>query len=195
MAAAVTTHVSLLARLRDDADQAAWREFHERYADLIRGFASRQGLQPADCDDIVQDVLVKLSAALPEFRYDPGRGKFRSYLKTVAVRAIATRFSQKRGQTPVSINGNERPAEPGDNADDTWEVEWRRYHVRRAMRSLTLEFNRADVRAFEQYGIEGRPVHQVAVALDLSPAQVYQAKSVLLRRLCELVEQQVQEEG
>jgi hypothetical protein len=39
-----TTHASLIARLADRADEAAWREFGERYGSLLRGFALRRGL-------------------------------------------------------------------------------------------------------------------------------------------------------
>lgn len=194
MGVAVSTHVSLLVRLRAAGDAAAWQEFHDRYADLIRGFARRQGLQPADCDDIVQEVLLRLSGALPGFAYDPARGKFRSYLKTIVVRTIATRFSQK---TPASLVGqaDSACAASSEAEDAVWEVEWRRYHVRRALQRIRAEFNSADLRAFEEYGIAGRAVAQVAEELGMSAAQIYQAKSVILRRLCSQVEQQVEEEG
>ena len=51
-----TTRGSLLARLANDPDELAWQEFHRQYARMITRVAERRGLQPADCEDVVQDV-------------------------------------------------------------------------------------------------------------------------------------------
>ena len=73
-----STHISLLTRLGrpDDPPEyaAAWAEFHKRYGDLIRRFAMRRGLQSADCDDVLQETLMAIGRAMPDFRYDPKRG-------------------------------------------------------------------------------------------------------------------------
>ena len=65
MSAQLTTHTTLLARLAKGDDSSAWQEFNDRYGQLIRGFARRRGLQPADCDDVAQEVLLGLSKAMP----------------------------------------------------------------------------------------------------------------------------------
>ena len=97
-----TTHPSLLARLSDGTDPAAWREFHDRYGLLIRAVARRQGFQAADCDEVVQDVLTSLTRAMAGFRYDPAKGMFRAYLKTVTLRAIFARRRTER--RPVAVD-------------------------------------------------------------------------------------------
>jgi RNA polymerase sigma-70 factor (ECF subfamily) len=190
-----TTHASLLARLSGNADKAAWVEFHERYADLIRGFARRRGVQPADCDDILQDVMMSLTKSMPGFAYDPAKGKFRSYLKTVVIHAIVRRSCQKKGDVPLESEG----AALNDNADEAqesqWESEWRQYHLRLAMKTILVEFNRADVSAFERYALGGEDARTTAAMLHLSVEQVFQAKSRILRRLSALIDLQVQEEG
>lgn len=90
-----TTHISLLARLSGGEDPLAWTEFCHRYGELIRNFCRAQHLQPADCDDVLQDVLMSLTKSMPRFEYDPSRGKFRSYLKTITLHAIFARTRQK----------------------------------------------------------------------------------------------------
>lgn len=191
-----TTHTSLLARLAGKQDEAAWREFCARYSDLIRGFAQRQGVRGVDCDDVLQDVLVKLTRSMPSFRFDPSKGKFRSYLKTVVLRCIFDISFQKRGAQPVGDVEREVCAAARDEAvESAWEIEWRRYHLRRAMRIVETEFNARDVAAFRAYGIDGQNVETVAKASSMSTDQVYQAKSRILKRLCGLVDQQIREEG
>ncbi|MBL9120181.1 MAG: sigma-70 family RNA polymerase sigma factor [Phycisphaerae bacterium] len=189
-----TTHVTLLERLSAGEDRSAWREFCDRYGDLIRGFARRAGCNENDTDDILQDALVSLVSAMPSFRYDPTRGRFRSYLKTIIVRAVARKSCQNSGVAPL---GEEDDAiSPDTEANERhWELEWRQYHLRLAMRTIESEFSVHDRAAFQRYGIEGQPAEQTARELGLSIDQVYQAKSRILRRLGDVVAQQVAEEG
>jgi RNA polymerase sigma-70 factor (ECF subfamily) len=191
-----TTHTTLLVRLAEGSDQQAWREFDKRYGDLIRSTASRRGLQSADCDEVLQEVLLGLSKAMPGFQYDPAKGKFRSYLKTFVDRAIARRFRQNQTRARQS-NMDEVPAEPpsGEAPDRVWEEEWQCYHLRLAMRSIEGEFGNLHRAAFESYVLDARSAAETARLLGLSVENVYQIKSRILKRLTELIEAQVQEEG
>jgi RNA polymerase sigma-70 factor (ECF subfamily) len=191
-----TTHATLLAKLHVGADPAAWAEFCDRYSELIRAFARRQGLQAADCDEVLQDVLLALTQSMPGFEYDPARGKFRSYLKTVVLHAVYRRFCQKRGAVNLEdIEAAVRTATGDVAVEEAWETEWRQYHLRLALKAVSAEFNDADRAAFEAYAIRGDAADEVAAANGLSVDQVYQAKSRILRRLSKVIEQQVAEEG
>lgn len=186
----------MLARLTDGADSAAWKAFHERYGELIRGFARRRGLQPVDCDDVAQDVLLSLSKAMPGFRYDPVKGKFRSYLKTTTLRVIFKKSQEQHGELPLgSIEEATRAAEQDSAVEEAWELEWQRYHLHRAMRTVEPEFSQTDRRAFELYAVAGGDARETANELGISVNQVYQAKSRLLKRLERVIEIQVLEEG
>jgi RNA polymerase sigma-70 factor, ECF subfamily len=194
--AQTTTHMSLLARLSDGRDQAAWADFCDRYEELVRSFARRQGVAPADQDDVLQDVMLALTKAMPGFEYQPSKGKFRSYLKTVTLHAIYRRSCQNPRVTPlegVSTSGTLPSAE--DAAEELWEAEWRQYHMRTAMRIIRAEFGAADLAAFEAYVGAGRGAEQTAAELGISVDRVYQAKSRILRRLGEVIAAQVAEEG
>jgi RNA polymerase sigma factor (sigma-70 family) len=81
------TRQSLLIRIRDLGDQPAWEEFHARYATMIRGWCCQWF--PRESDDMVQEVLLLLAKSLREFEYDPRKGRFRGYLKTVTHRLMA----------------------------------------------------------------------------------------------------------
>jgi RNA polymerase sigma-70 factor (ECF subfamily) len=193
--AQTTTHVSLLARLQDGSDTAAWRAFCDRYEELIRGFARRQGVFGPDADDVVQDVMLSLTKAMPGFTYDPAKGKFRSYLKTVVVRAISARSRQNPAVAPLHDGTQVGPAASEDAAGEPWEVEWRQYHLRQAMKRVRGEFNASDIAAFQAYVNDGRDAAIVARELGVKIDSVYQAKSRVLRRLSQLIAQQIDEEG
>ncbi|MFT3684444.1 MAG: sigma-70 family RNA polymerase sigma factor [Phycisphaerales bacterium] len=212
-----STHITLLERLGGGVviagegdgsrvvDQEAWRAFHERYGDLIRGYARMRGVQPADCDDLVQEVMVSLAKVMQSgFVYDPSKGTFRSYLKTTVVRAIARRARQNRAVTGLEGIEDHAPTTGGaggggggspEQPDEAWEQQWRQHHTRLAMKVVEGEFNATDLEAFQRYALLQHDVQAVARDLKISVDSVYQAKSRILRRLSKLIAEQVAEEG
>src|SRR3982751_1833054 len=78
-----TTQASLLLRLADARDGAAWEQFVELYAPPVYACARREGLQDADAADVTQDVLRAVSGAFRSGQYDAERGRFRAWLFTV----------------------------------------------------------------------------------------------------------------
>ncbi|MBL9148536.1 MAG: sigma-70 family RNA polymerase sigma factor [Phycisphaerae bacterium] len=189
-----TTHATLLDRLATADDRAAWHEFCARYGDLIRGFMRRAGCTEDESDDLLQDVMMSLMKVMPSFRYDPAKGRFRGYLKTVVVRAIAKRRCQKRPEVPLE-SGADMVDGSTVGSDELWEVEWRQYHLRMAMTAIESEFSAQDRSAFQRYAVGGGSAQETADLLGLSVDQVYQAKSRILKRLAELIAAQVADEG
>lgn len=214
-----STHITLLERLgggvvspgltEGGVDHEAWRAFHDRYGELIRGFARLRGVQPADCDDLVQEVMLSLSRAMRNgFVYDPDKGTFRSYLKTTVIHAIVRRARQNRLTT--GLEEYEAPAAPpapgggrllgdhsnqGGDGDEAWEQQWRQHHTRLAMKTIEGEFNATDLEAFQRYALMQHDAATVAKDLRVSVESVYQAKSRIIKRLSRLIAQQVSEEG
>ena len=191
----VSTHKSLLVRLANRED-AAWVEFCNRYGELIQNFARQRGLQEPDRKDILQEVLFSLWKSMPGFEYDPSKGKFRSYLKTVVVHAVYRKSCQIGREESLEDVGTAVAAAMADkHIEDSWEHEWRQYHLRRAMREIEGEFNQTDRTAFDLYALEGQDVSEVGAVLGMNKDAIYQAKSRIKKRLTELIHQQVEEEG
>lgn len=192
-----STHASLLERLATGGapDQDAWAVFADRYGTLIRDYGRRRGLQADDCDDLLQDVLLSLTKAMPGFRYDPAKGRLRAYLKTVAMRAVSSLVSKKTRQDGggVSLEVVEEPV--ADEGEALWEQAWRHHHVRRALGLLGKEFPERTLQAFQLYVLEERGADETASLLGMSVDAVYQSKSRVLRRVSELIAAHVSEEG
>src|SRR5262245_4047251 len=96
------TRASLLSRVRDASDEAAWQEFQSLYHDLLLRLCRRRGMQEADALDVVQTVMTGLLKSLPRFTYDPRRGRFRDYLFRCtehAIRRVA--IERQRGGRPT----------------------------------------------------------------------------------------------
>src|SRR5713226_3788750 len=83
------TRTTLLVRLRDLGDEAAWKEFIALYGPLVYGYARKQGLQDADAADLSQEVLGAVAGAVGRLEYDPSRGAFRNWLFTVVRRKLS----------------------------------------------------------------------------------------------------------
>jgi RNA polymerase sigma-70 factor (ECF subfamily) len=190
-----TTHPSLLARVRDPADAAAWREFEARYRDLIRRYCRRRGLQTADAEDVGQLVMLALARALQGFAFDPARGRFRDYLGRVVHNAIQRHLSRP-SQSPALLDTSvlELLTNPQNAApDEHWETEWMQHHLRLAMRTVRAECAPASLAVFELL-LAGESVAAVAAKSGLTPDAVYKIKQRMRERLAERTEQQVRDE-
>src|SRR5689334_18592550 len=85
------TRASLILRLRDAADVAAWDEFVALYGPLVYRLARRQGLQACDADDLVQELFAATARSVSTWLEREDRGKFRAWLLRIA-RNLAVNF-------------------------------------------------------------------------------------------------------
>src|SRR2546425_576244 len=82
------TSVSLLERLRDRQDGAAWQRLADLYTPWVRGWLRRYGLQDSDADDLLQEVLGAVVRYLPGFQHNQRPGAFRTWLRTITVNCL-----------------------------------------------------------------------------------------------------------
>ena len=189
------TRASIFLRLRDeraDVRELNWETFRARYAPVIVGFARNMGLAPQDADDVLQDVLLAFFQVAPRFEYDPGRGRFRGYLKLVTRRVIAAsvRRAARAGIPSEDLDG-EQPSE----LDAEWDRLWSEKLLERAVAEARAQFEARTMEAFELYGMRNVPVQEVADRLGLSIDSVHSAKSRVLKVVQEIVDRLRAEEG
>jgi RNA polymerase sigma factor (sigma-70 family) len=193
--AQMDTRVSLLIRLRQEpADQRAWDEFAQRYGRLIGAWCQQWGLQPADADDVSQNVLLKLAHHLRIFVYDPGR-RFRGFLRTVAHNACMDYLDTIRrsvtasGDSGVhvvleSIQARDDLATRLEAAFDLERLEMAQARVRLRIEPHTWE-------AFRLTALEGR---SGAEELNMQVGTVFKAKSKVQQMLREEIDRLEREE-
>jgi RNA polymerase sigma-70 factor (ECF subfamily) len=193
MTASPATRASLLVRVRDPQDEAAWSEFAEVYAPLVYRYARRHGLQDADAADVTQDVLRAAVRTLPAFEYDPRRGRFRGWLRTVTANQVRDFFAgrQHRERGSGDPNVHQWLAEQTDQSESDeafWEREYRQRLFQWASERVRAHFRESTWRAFEETTVHGRPASEVGEELGLSAGAVYIAKSRVLAKLKEEIE-------
>lgn len=193
------TAPSLLVRLRDADDGRAWGQFVEVYSPLIYQFARRHGWQDADAADLMQDVLSSVAGGIRKFEYEPSRGLFRSWLFTIVRRKISDAAVRRRrhpeeqtAPAPASKGGTAtEPAAPSapDGEADLWEREYQWRLMQWGLDQIRGEFEESTWQAFLLTTLEGQSAKDASNRLGISVGAVYIAKSRVLTRLKERLQQ------
>jgi RNA polymerase sigma-70 factor (ECF subfamily) len=190
----VATRASLLIRIRDPHDKEAWRQFVRIYASVVYGFARKRGLQDADAADLMQEVFRAIASAAGRLDYDPRRGSFRSWLYTVTRNKLYTFLDGRKRQVQGSGDSGaqemlEEKSVQEEDAAVAWDREYERQLFTWAAEQVRGEFQEPTWQAFWQTAVEGKNAREVGATLGLSPGAVYVAKSRVLARLKEQIQQ------
>jgi len=174
-----TTSEGLL-REAASPDSPRREEFARLYSAIVRRYvecAAGPGVSPEDRDDIAQDVMVSVLKALPGFRHDRSRGRFRGYLRSSvshALAAFAKRFRPAERTASDPVDPDTLPAaEPDGTPEQMWRV-WT-LAFERILRSGRFEPN--SLAMFRRFVVEGLPAAEVAAEFKTNPNAVYQCKN------------------
>lgn len=182
-----TTRVSLLLRLRDRANQAAWDEFAAVYRPVIYRFARKRGLQEADAQDLVQNVLAAVAERIGDWEPNEDRARFRSWLCRVASNQTITMYRKRKpdagrgGTTALAVLASQEA-----DASDL-ELNYRREVFRLMARKAKAEFGESTWQAFWLTAVEGVSVKEAAQSLGRTVGSIYTARSRVMHRLQQLV--------
>jgi RNA polymerase sigma-70 factor (ECF subfamily) len=181
------TNESLILRVKDPADAAAWAAFLDIYRPVVYRMARGRGLQDADADDLAQQVFMSIAQAIEGWEAGVNMPPFRSWLAGITRNAIVNALTRRKpdaavGSTSLRELLNELPER---DAETTKEVlnESRRQAFRWAAEQIRCEFTAATWNMFWQTSIEGVPVARVAREQDRSPGAVYIARYRVMQRL------------
>src|SRR5262245_57939085 len=134
--------------------------------------------------------MVKLTQKLPHFVYDPTRGRFRSWLKTVVRHAIADFVAERqKGETVSNFEAYERlsAAPAQDDLDQELEEEFDKELLEVAKQRVRQRVDPKTWECFRLLTEEGLTGREVAARLGMKVANVYHDKSRVLEMLKEEV--------
>lgn len=194
MARSPETRNSLILRLPTADDAIAWREFTAVYEPLVYQFARRRGLQDADAQELVQNVLYAVAQSVERWKPDPQRGKFRAWLFRIARNQLLHLLAKKdrpdraSGRTTAWLALNQ-VSECGASPTSELEMEYRRELFRFAATRVRSAVRPTTWQAFWHTSVLGEPVHRVAQELEMTAGAVYIARCRVLQRLKDLVQQ------
>ena len=166
-----TTSATLLERIHRLDDQAAWDRFYQLYTPWIHHCALKSGCKPAVADDIVQETFTSLLKNFPQFNYEPHRGRFRGFLKTILHRRIADAFDgEKRlyyanSETEYAhvFDNCEAPdhTQPCKSWDDLWDSNLMTRAYEQVKRNIRENGDELTIEVFELIGFQGLSADEV----------------------------------
>lgn len=142
-----------------DAFEALVRRYQGRIIGLARGYTRN----PADAEDLAQDVFVRLYRSLRRFR---GDSLFRTWVYTVALNVIRSHHASRGRREPVwgdSGADAERAFDPPDGAPDAEITFARREAIERALRELPPDLREA-VTLRDVHGLDYREIAEATGA-------------------------------
>lgn len=182
------TRASLLLRLRDSQDHAAWVEFLAIYEPVVYRLLRRHGLQDADAREVMQELLLAVSRSIGSWDPSPERGSFRGWLRRV-VRNLVINWLKAPARRFVPIGGSELQAllesAPAEATAETQEFdrELARSQFQRAAAAVRGDVQDVTWQAFWQTAVVGESPAVAAAQLGMSPGAVRVAKCRVLARL------------
>ncbi|MCE2884733.1 MAG: sigma-70 family RNA polymerase sigma factor [Planctomycetaceae bacterium] len=192
------TQLTLIARLRDPSDEAAWARFEANYRELVVRFSMKQGLQQSDAEDVAQAVFQSLLGAMRGFELDASRGRFRDYLFRAVrneIHRLRARAARPAGAAAGSLDALGGVADLAGEAEtrELFESEWMDQHFRTAFAEIRRTFSTEGVAMFERL-MRGDGVDTVAAAFATTEQAVHKVKQRIRNRMQELVASQIAEE-
>ena len=173
-------------------DSDSWELFREFYSPLIARRGMDIGLSSSEVDTLIQDVMVICFQDRVLDRYEQGKGRFRSYLRTITTRC-ALRLRKLR-ENSRGIQEGELDI-PAVSDDALFKSEWEEFILEKAYQELRETMDSAKYMAFQMHSIQGRSAAEVAEIFGLNRNQVYLLCSRTLKRLKEIVARLQEELG
>lgn len=186
------TRSSLVVRLFNAQDEAAWGEFLEIYQPLILRLLRKNGLQECDAHDVCQQVLAAVAQDIEQWKPDGSNASFRRWLFQIA-RNRVLKFMTRKPLGGIAAGGTTAheilAAQPDQRTglDEDYDQEYRQQLLLCAASQIRAEFRETTWLAFWETCVAGRPVDDVAAELGTTTGNVYVARSRVMGRLRERV--------
>jgi len=187
------TRASLILRLQDAEDMAAWDEFATIYGPVVFTVATSRGFQAADAENLVQEVFMAVASSISNWLQRDDRGSFRAWLLRIARNAAVDMITQKATRS-LGHDGSEAhvhlanlPA--SSELSSALDLEYERMVFQWASERVRESVAEHTWRAFWLTSIEAFSVEEAAAQLNTRPGNIYFARSRVMARIKELVQQ------
>jgi len=182
------TRRTLLSRLKNADDQAGWQEFFDTCWKLIYGVARKAGLTDAEAQDAVQETVIAVSQHIVEFKYDPAKCSFKTWLLLLTRQRIGRQFAKRyehRSLLTSAATSEEGtrtatiervPDLAASHLEAVWDEEWERHLLAIAGERVKRQVKAEHFQMFDLYVLQQWPVREVARVLGVTVGQVYLAK-------------------
>lgn len=187
------TSESLILRMKDPADSAAWSAFLAIYRPVVYRLAQSRGLQDADADDLAQQVFVSIARSVASWAPAANGPPFRAWMYRIAHNEILKAISRRKPDAAAGSSSVQEMlnAIPQDDSDASVELlrESRMEAFRWASSAIQHEFTAATWTMFWQSTVEELKVDDVATTHGRTRGAVYLARYRVMKRLKEKIDE------
>ncbi len=177
------TSVTLLSDIASNSRSARWAEFVERYRPMMMGYLKAK-FPLVEAEDIIQDALISLAKALPNYRYNPDEtGYFHNYIAAVlrnkACDAMANR--DKHLLLKGSLKEQSQFSGTRFGIDDKLRKDIYKIALRQLLEDDRV--NKRNLRIFVEVAIKGVAPTEVAEKFGVTRNNVDQIKKRIITQL------------
>ena len=187
------TRASLILRLQDPGDVAAWDEFATIYSPVVFRVALGRGFQRADAENIVQEVLLAVAKSITPWLERTDRGPFRAWLLRIARNAacdlMTARATRPLGQDGAAADRLLSEIHDRSTVSSSLDLEHERAVFHWAAERVRQDIAQQTWQAFWLTAVEGESIEAVAEKLKTRAGNVYVARCRVMARIKELVAQ------
>jgi RNA polymerase sigma-70 factor (ECF subfamily) len=169
-------------------DRQAWERFADLYGPLVYRWCRETGLKDEDAADVVQEVFGTAAVRVAEFQRPEKGGGLRSWLRAITRNKIGDLFrrlskhAQAEGGT-AALERLQQVPEPSELSTTSSQPREDAMVTHRSLQHVQSEFEERTWQAFLALTVEGRAPADVAEDLGMTLRAVYKAKSRVLCRL------------
>jgi RNA polymerase sigma-70 factor (ECF subfamily) len=179
-----TTRVSLLIRIKDRRNDRAWADFDAIYRPMLLRFATSRGLDEGDAEDVVQHCMAAVHKHIEQFDYDPDKGRFRGWLRTVVNNHV--RSLLKKRHDPIADSQELEQLQDREPLPEVvFDRMWMEEHLKHCLRRIRAEVDEETFTAFQHYVIDEWNADRVCETLNISRNKLYKIKWRVTERLRE----------
>lgn len=184
---APTTQPERLAAAADPGHHEAWSWLHATYRPPIGNLCLRSGLSPVEADDVIQDVLLRLSRRMAAKPINLRATSLRAWLAQVThQRIFEVRRQRARFDLPpeaLLLMAEWLPGTMAPHSDPG-----ARHQLEQHLWAVCLDRVRAAVpprswQIFEAHGLHGLPSPEVARAFNTTQFNVRMIRTRMIRRI------------
>ena len=180
-----TTSTTLLRNLASDSQHARWGEFAARYRPMMEAFL-RERFPSVEADDIIQETLIAVCAALPSYHYAPEeKGHFRNYLTGILRNKALRQLGKDHRQVEIA-DEMRRSRDIIAAEGQTWRESLLEIALQQLLNDDSIQSRTRQV--FLRVAVNGDSPNDVATAFGIERNAVDQIKNRMTARLRKIVE-------
>ena len=172
------TPKTLLEKLRG-GDEISRTQFYALYREMIVSLGSLKGLNSAECDDLVQEVMILFFEKAKNFQFQPGKAHFRTWFgKIIHGKIVDLLRKRKPALSDEVLESIPAETEAPDRLYDlTCQAELRKVYLQAALQHLKMKIEPQTYRIFEYYVLKNHPAADTMRLFGISRNQLDKTKS------------------